>query len=339
MPRWFACVLLAASVAGAQSPGVTWTAPAGCPTTEEFRASVERLLRRPVAELPPGLAIDAQVVENASRWRLELAVTRDGGAAGTRSIEGESCAALLEAGATIVALVVQEEERHDAAEEGTPSDVPPATTPPPMGAPPPAPKVAPAPAATGTSAGQPPAKEPEPGESPRTPRVGGLFDAAFVLDTTSLPRPALGGELAAGIRGQTWTTTLGVVALMPSKTDIREGATASLWLVTGRLNGCRLWRASGALRVASCGALEAGWVQGQADGIRDAGAGGTMWLAVGPGLHLTVDSGDTSRIDLGVLSGFPLRRTQFEIEDTGQPVHRLPIAAVRWVLGWTVEFD
>ncbi|MCB9596700.1 MAG: hypothetical protein H6719_28505 [Sandaracinaceae bacterium] len=96
-------LLLAPRPAHAQLT-VTWTAPAGCPTSESVQAEVIRLLG---GALPEELALEADGVttELEGRWTLRLRTSTDGNE-GVRVVEGDACAPLGDAAALILALMI-----------------------------------------------------------------------------------------------------------------------------------------------------------------------------------------------------------------------------------------
>lgn len=92
-----AIVWLAATHAHAQ---VRWRAEGDCPSEEQVRGEVARLLGGAIPDEAP--AVDARVERAANAWRLRLRV----GAESERRLEAASCALLAEATALIVALAI-----------------------------------------------------------------------------------------------------------------------------------------------------------------------------------------------------------------------------------------
>nr|MBA3546976.1 hypothetical protein [Nannocystis sp.] len=95
--------LLAAAPVTAPADGLQWTAPPGCPDRAGFAAAIERRLRRPLA---PGEAqIEAQVVRDRGyTLLLRLSV---GTRSEVREVHDETCAALADAAAVLVAAAVE----------------------------------------------------------------------------------------------------------------------------------------------------------------------------------------------------------------------------------------
>ena len=144
---------------------IEWVAPAGCPSHEEILGVVERI----VGSSALRSAVDARVTvtQDEHEFHAEVTVSASG-ATSTRSVTGESCRAVGEAAALIVALAAN----------------PDANPAPPVPAGP-----APAP---------PPAIEPV--ASPASPdsRHAPFLGASLFVDLGSLPSTGLGGELGIG---------------------------------------------------------------------------------------------------------------------------------------------
>jgi hypothetical protein len=143
---------------------IEWVAPAGCPSHEEILGVVERI----VGSSALRSAVDARVIvtQDAREFHAEVTVSASG-ATSTRSLTGESCRAVGDAAAFIVALAANPDA----------NPVPPVAA-----APPPAPR---------------PSIEPASPPSPEVRRVAFLNASVFV-DVGSLPSTGLGGELGVG---------------------------------------------------------------------------------------------------------------------------------------------
>lgn len=145
---------------------IEWVAPAGCPSQEEILGVVERI----VGSSPLRSAVDARVTvtQDASEFHAEVTVSTSG-ATSTRSLTGESCRAVGDAAAFIIALAANPDA----------NPVPPL----PAG-PPPVP---------------PPSSEPVVASRPdREVRRIAFLDASFFVDVGSLPSTGVGGELGIG---------------------------------------------------------------------------------------------------------------------------------------------
>ena len=142
---------------------IEWVAPAGCPSHDEILGVIERIVGASALRS----AVDARVIvtQDPHEFRAEVAVSASG-ATSTRSLTGESCRAVGDAAAFIVALAAN------------PDANPPATATP-----------APAPAASIEPAGPPAAP---------SLRRAAFLDAAFFIDVGSLPSTGLGGAIGVG---------------------------------------------------------------------------------------------------------------------------------------------
>ena len=171
---------------------LTWQAPAGCPSSGDVQAQFARLLGG-AARAPTGKHIAATLAVRSSApetWTLDLATVLDG-AAGRRTLEGDSCASVTSAAALILALMVDPAAAERAVAESAPAPPPP---------------VAPPSKAPTTLTVAPP----EPAPAPRTvfgfARVFAGGVAAF------LPTPAPAAGLAVGARRRRLAAELNVLA-------------------------------------------------------------------------------------------------------------------------------
>jgi len=97
------CGALAAAPARAQLE-LRWDAPVECPTADDVRAEVTRLLG---GSMPPDLSLraDGEATRSDDGWTMHLR-TSMGGEDGEREIAGERCEELGEAAALILALMI-----------------------------------------------------------------------------------------------------------------------------------------------------------------------------------------------------------------------------------------
>jgi hypothetical protein len=98
-----------------------WDAPPDCPGAQELRAGVERILGESWSELEPKLELWVGVSQSKDRFYLDLRVRRETEEPRIRTVEGESCEALVEAGAAIVALMIEDEAKAAAPEAPLPA--------------------------------------------------------------------------------------------------------------------------------------------------------------------------------------------------------------------------
>jgi hypothetical protein len=144
---------------------IEWVAPAGCPSHEEILEVVERI----VGSSALRSAVDARVTvtQDEHEFHAEVTVSASG-ATSTRSLTGESCRAVGDAAALIIALAAN----------------PDANPAPPVPA-----RPAPAP---------PPSIEPVASPANTDRRRAPFLGASFFVDLGSLPSTGLGGELGVG---------------------------------------------------------------------------------------------------------------------------------------------
>lgn len=90
------------SSAIAAVPGLTlsWSAPAGCPTSSQVEDAVARQLNGATAE--PPLTVTARVAQLEGRWQVALSNSLGG----ERTLSGSSCSAVSSAAVVVVALMV-----------------------------------------------------------------------------------------------------------------------------------------------------------------------------------------------------------------------------------------
>jgi hypothetical protein len=95
--------LAAASVAHAEPPHVSWSAPAGCPDETAVQARVAQLLARSAVNEP--LSASGRITTKRDGYTLTLELDQ-GGHHGKRALEGHDCASLAEAAAFLIAVTV-----------------------------------------------------------------------------------------------------------------------------------------------------------------------------------------------------------------------------------------
>ena len=143
---------------------IEWVAPAGCPSHEDILGVIERI----VGSSALRSAVDARVTvtQDEREFHAEVTVSASG-ATSTRSLTGESCRAVGDAAALIVALAANP--------DANPAPLVPAEPPP----------------------AHPPSIEPVASPSFELRGVAYL-DGSFAVDLGSLPSTGLGGELGIG---------------------------------------------------------------------------------------------------------------------------------------------
>ncbi len=185
-----------------------WVAPAGCPSRDEILGAIVRT----AGATPLRGAVDAQVIVTQDERQFRAAVTVSAsGATSTRSLEGESCRAVGDAAALVVALAASPDARPPAPALPAPS--------------------APADAHVIELTASPPA----------VPlRRNAVFDASFLVDVGSLPSTGLGCELGVGWTPSHWDLEFVGAFLAPQRATIRSSQLqgADLWLAHVGARAC-----------------------------------------------------------------------------------------------------
>jgi hypothetical protein len=350
-----------------------WRAPAGCPDGESVKAEVRRLLRGGKAAASKPIRVAATVTASAERGGgFRVRIETPGGESGVkrgRELHGASCAAVADATALVIALMIDPSAA--AAASSTPAVSPAASSaepPPPAGSAAPAERAAPPsppppsigspppstglpPPSTGSpppSTGSPPnapARLPAPSTPPAAPPASRARPAvsfggrAFVVgDVGAMPAFSFGlGGAAAVIYGG-WRFELGLAGWPDRRVFSRDLLTAGVdvYLLSAFLGSCFEFPL-GPVRLAPCLHLDLGGMHAAAFGVTEAGEGAHFWLGAGPG---------------GVLLWSPLKwldliaevsvvvapiQPEFVIENVGV-IYRPSAIAFRPALGAGVRF-
>jgi hypothetical protein len=270
-----------------------WVAPEECPDAAHVEREVERLLADVSTGGGPYLQARAEVHGDESGvWHVDLRTTGPEGP-GLRTVTAESCQALADATALILALAVDPERV--AANDSTRSSA--SQTPPP-------------PPSENAAAG-PKSTVPPPTTSPRAVRVAVV--ASALLDIGSLPTAAPG--VAA-------TLTVGPGAFPPLRFEIGAGVfldeaatrplerSGTFSLRTFDANGC-LVAPAGRLEIGGCAGAELAWISavGLSESVTTRGEAEWMVLRVRATAAYLVSSVWAVRADAGV--GLDLLRPEF----------------------------
>lgn len=327
-------VWLLGSPETAAAEDLSWSAPQGCPDRAALVAGITR--RRGRALAPGQVQVEARITAvGPHQHRLEIDLTA-GARHESRTVTADTCAALVDAAALLVVLVVD----GPAPPEPAPDE---ATTP----ATDDAPQVEPeADAARPAAAAVPPAtqvvQEPSQRESaaPRSPvnrwRPGGLLRVHGGPEVGALPGPTGAVGLGVGLLWRHFRLELQGTYLARRTT---EGAPAEVraFLGAGSMLGCaRLGQ--GALEFSPCVGLEPGVMRGVAVDTGAARSG--RWLAV------VVSAGAAWRVRprvalWGALMGVAaVHRPSFQRGAPGQVVvlFEPPVASIRLVFGVELRF-
>lgn len=308
---------------------LTWQAPANCPQQGQVLENVERRLGRPLATQGEPLTVAAELTALDAqrfilRFKIETAQKKS-----ERSLKGTHCAQLADAGALIMALLIdptllQKQSVVSAAPVETEPAAEPATNQP---SPTPNPgggavaSTAPAPAADETLSPDTvivSPREEDRGEQERSsvsasPLVQGRFRVAAVGDIGTLPRPMAGWRAAFALDVESVSLEAFGGSFGGQRVAVDLGPGTSAWLSTDFEAGaraCWVWAFSWGSPM-GCGAVALGQVSGRGEGITDPQTQralfGTAFL--GAGLRWTLIGRWALRANLE--AGLPFLRPSF----------------------------
>jgi hypothetical protein len=311
------CVAAATPAAARERLALSWTAPAGCPDAAAVRTEVHRLLGGEAHAAARVVIVTAVVVEERpGAWQVTLETPRAGG---IRVVRGSTCAAIGDAAAVILALMIDptavlEPRRPPASAPARRAASQPATAP------------------------QPPPRPPAPPASPRPRRVAGRVAVFGGVDVTSLPgtSPGVGGSGALQLGRQRlelgfeyWTGARGHVAARPA-----AGGDLDLWLFT--LSTCRALLA-GRVELGPCLGLDLGRLHGSGFGVARPGEGAALWVALRGGVLASWEFARRWALFARLEAVIPLQRPRFVLTNVG-PVYRPAAAGERSLLGLERRF-
>jgi hypothetical protein len=306
-------VLAAAAVAGSligrpargQAPvplDLSWSAPPGCPGEGSVGGAVARLLEGS-SQSGSRVRVDAVVTQRAGGWTLTLTTTRDG-AVGHRAMKADSCAAVADAAALIIALAI------DPVHVVEPATVAAGSAPPPPPPPPPSPPamppiVAPAPPAPPTVAA------PRPPPPPRARPIA--LGVALAGDVGSLPAPAYGIEVSAAwvlrrLRLEAYAAYWPAQTATVSLPGVFGTLSADVYLADGGVLGCYAVVATPRWRLEPCAALELGALGASGSGLGVSTPGASFWAAARVDARATLRIADRVALVGGLGVAVPLNR-------------------------------
>jgi hypothetical protein len=244
-----------------------WSAPPECPGAAAVKAEVDRLLGPEGARPPRPIEVTASVVHD-DVWRVHLE-TPGQGATRVRELRGASCAALADATALILALMIDPAVASRPAPPAPSAPPPPAPPPPPTISapppPPPAPVTAPVPAA------------PAPPPPVRTSfRLAGWAGA----DVGSLPGISAGFGFSAAFLYGPQRFEIGAAYRPPVAGTVALHASTGgdVELITGSIGACRNL-VTAPVEIGPCAAFELGRLHAEGFGVTSPGSGSALWAA------------------------------------------------------------
>ena len=306
---------------------IAWTAPADCPTAPDVEASIRDLLGRP-PHLSDGrnLEVKARAERKHDRWWSGTIETRLGTTTGSRTIATESCRAIADATALIVALMIDPEAVAARAS-------PPAASPPPPDA---RAVMRATPAATKTAVSSA-MSPPHPGLAPRL-----SLGPTIAVDMGTLPRPAYGAGARFGVKVGRSAVELGVLASASASGTISgtvppAGGSFHFW--SASLSACPAFGV-GRFDLGACAEIEAVEVKGTGFGVTSRYENDTRWLALGAGaiarLRITPHVAIQSRLDAVAPLGHPTFFLKGVTEAQGQ-IYSPSRVALRALLAVDIE--
>jgi hypothetical protein len=297
--------------ARAEEAGVltfSWQAPSGCPSRDDLRAEIARLLGGAI-RVPKGGDIKARaVVAHGQTWSLAIE-TELAGQPGRRSIEAASCQDLADATALIIALMI--DPNAVAAHAAQPRPVPP-----------------PAPS------------DPAPQKERRVAYFVGIH-AAGSYGTLPSVDAGLGGGV--GLAGRRWRVELRgtyglrrdqrVTAPSPAPPD----SYGRFNFAAAALAGCvNLGRED--LAFGPCADAEVGMLSAKGFNVSEGFSAQTLWLALGAGAYAAIPLGPHLSLPLHLDVVAPLLRPEFVFRNVPTRVFRAPVVGGRASAGVELHF-
>jgi hypothetical protein len=299
----------ASAFAQQQPLEVSFAADADCGSREQFeqgvleRLNVERL---EASESAQRVSVELRRQGAAVVGRVLLAAGN--GRESTREIAAASCDEAIDGLALITAVALQRER-----------EAPPATI----------------------TAPSKPAPRPRPMQRP-LPTATLAFElvSSGLFASGTLPEPALGLELAAGLRasiaGAEGSLRLGLRLAPDQSATVSTGTAAFEW-TSAIIDVCPRWFVvSAAVALAPCAVTEVGVLE--ASGARTANPRSErrLWLAPGAGLIGSFRFASPLALELGTEALFPLVHDRFLLG--AEVAHQVPRVAARARLGLGVRF-
>ena len=325
---------------------LTYQASDGCPDQGGFLARLQGQTSR----LRPSAGEDASrtvyvTLDAGPPATGRVAITRDGQPAGTRALQGDSCAEVADAIALVVALAV-DPRAPTSLDDFNPAPYPglPATS------------SSPQPPSTTFRSPTPVAREP-----PSTPsmarredrratgvaasppgRRAGYAGANFVVLGGASPNALATGSPYIGWRANrsAWfdpSLRLAFLRASSGAIDVSTGGTTTFVLTVGQFDACPVDWSRGAVHATACARLEAGALEAAGGNIAGAERSLRPWIAAGPMARAEWSFGPP--FFLGVEGGALFRAIQdtFEFRPNTQ-VYRVPAVGLGAAAGLGIDF-
>lgn len=329
-----------------------WKAPDGCPSADEVRGEIARLLGASARRQPIVVEI-AVARERGARLRLRLRIRAP--APGKRELRGDDCASMSRAAALIVAMSIDpdavarssgsqrtegagSQRTEGAGSQRTGSAAPDAGAPLPHPAPPadaPPPRPAPRAAARAPRPAPPGARR---SSAPADRRIEGTLWLGAQLEQALVPAVGLGVAAGGGVRAG-WFRADGAVGVVPSRSSRIDGQQAGadfrLWFL--ELDACaRLLRRP--VGVYACALGRQSWLLARGLAVDEAFTPTTPIAAAGLGAQISWPIAPPLGIEGALHALVPLSRPRFIVENLEGTVYRPPAAGVSARLGLSLTF-
>lgn len=288
---------------------LSWQAPSECPTSDDLRGEIARLLGGTI-QLPSGGELKAQAtVEHEEKWSVTI-VTEANRRAGRRLIEASSCRDLAMATSLIIALMIDPDA---VAAQASVSQ--------------PAPPVVPAPNRS----------TPQKRESTWKFFLG----LQGQISQGALPSFDVGPGAGIGLLSRRWRVelrgTYGLRRDQQAESPTHPGAFGRFNLATALLAGCiNLGRT--ALAFGPCVDVEGGSVLARGFGVSEGFSTHRLWFAVGAGAYLAPSLGSRLSVPMHFDVLVPLARPEFVFTNVPGTVYQAPIAGWRFGVGLALQY-
>ena len=286
----------------------SWQAPEGCPSRDDLRAEIARLLGGDI-HVPHDGDIKARAqVSHGQTWSLAIE-TELAGRPGQRSIEAASCQDLADATALIIALMIDPNAvaAHAMQPKPVPATPPGETTPPP----------------------------------PKKPRsVEYLVGIHAAGSYGTLPSVDVGLGGGVGLAGRRWRVELrGTYGLRDQKAMAAAppGAYGQFNFTAAALAACFNFGREG-LAFGPCADAELGVVSAKGVNVSESLPAQTLWSALGAGAYAAIPLGHHLSLALHADVLAPLRRTEFVFKNEPSRVFQAPAVGGRMSIGVELHF-
>ncbi|HEY3233845.1 MAG TPA: hypothetical protein VGJ84_03960 [Polyangiaceae bacterium] len=319
----FAVLIGMAAVFGAEraraessaSFNITWNAPAECPLREQFVSDVRRLLQVPdMGQLKVEASVDVEQIAER-RWRLKLQ-TRAASFSGERVVEGESCAAVLSAGAVVLALLIAPTVSADALLPEIQKTEEPARPP---------------------GIARKPTRPVQPAQPGRKTIARAGFSVTAAIAGGAQPGLGFGWGPGVNLAVERWYFATYFFDFPVRRRSLSGGATVELSLYRAQGVACFEITRFGRLASRTCagGALDAG--RGQSLGIFEPASDTAIWWSLLGGFTLEWSATSQGSVTGGVCALVPLARPNYTVEGRGT-VFEPKALGIQATLGGVVYF-